>query len=328
MRRKCTVFAVVFGVAVALIATGNTGEAEAAPHCDPDADIVDWTIPADGDVVSPDVRIKAVLSIGLEYITTGEDLTFFEVLDDDGDEIEGEEIEVDMEHGLGVHPAAYREFIPEQPLEPGDYEVSVNDGSTPMVEYSFTVDADLSDPEAPETVDFDWFHATQDTFQEYGCGGGIYELHSLAVESSAGTAAYIELFLELEGGAEGVQILPPDAYDGELRDYVFEDVECITAMAVADDGTAGEQTEYCEPQKCVDYQTDGNDLATNLGETDWDDVSGCGDNGDDSGGDGDGDNGDGDGDDSGCTVAPGSSPPAWLMALIALVAVRKSTTVR
>ena len=339
-------------VAAIFVALVPIGEAEAGFWCGGQT-TGEWTIPADGSVAPPETRVLTVFSNTSSLHAPADDEStsspmyedYIVVVDENGEEIDGEAGIVEMGHLTGIWPEDYGEFLPDEPLAEGEYDFVIKREDTDdTVLSTFSIDEGYESSSPPEAVEIQWFRKTQNKPQEGECGNALSEMHYLSVEPLADEPAYYEVLLEHSDGSETPQLLASDAYDGELRYYTFHDVECLSITAHLIDGTSGETTEYCEPHKCdhTEYPDD-TEFGGNLGSTDWDEISGCefenpggavfedpengGENGDDTeNGDADGeDNGDVDGEDNGedddngsCAAVSGSTPPIWMVLLVAL----------
>ena len=253
-------------LAIALfIGLVDIGEAQA---CDPAAETIGWTVPADGDVITPETPF--IFVVGGFFL--GEDLV--SVVDSEGNEIAGEQ----THHSMARWFSGMREFVPDEPLADGeytvrvDYEGNANFPNLEPFEMTVTVDANFELPASPEATDFDWYHETHDETQGDTCYMAN-EIHQVAVQPLAVEPAYFEMIFQHHDGSETIQLLSADAHDGSLRRYETTEVECISVVARLADGSGGEVNQICQPHKCKHYE--GEELNTSLGATDWDEVSGC-----------------------------------------------------
>ena len=261
-----------------------TTDAEA---CSPASESITWTLPAEGEIITPDDRIL-LFTAGMP---SGDREVSLKSIDGS----------TDFDHTVEYRTmaglfAAYIEVIPDDPLVGGTYSLSITYPDTDWsndFDLTFSVASSLAVPSAPEAVSFQWYRETHAQPTGNSCIWGD-EYHSVLLEPLNEDPAYYQVTFEGDD-FDIIQIFRPQELNGQLRSYAISGVDCVTVAAYLQDGTSGDIITECTPHKC-NHIDDPDSFG--LGVTNWEEIAGCGDNGDngDNGDDGDdgddGDNGD------------------------------------
>ncbi len=243
-------------------------EAEA---CSPMEEAVAWSAPADGDSVGAD----ATVVLGLSGLIDTHRTELIEVSDPDGATVDGDEF---VSQGLRLFQGM-REFIPSQPLDEGEYTVTVdlpeqNEDPEETVEFSFAVDDNIAAADDVPAVEFDWYRELFDEKVGDTCHYDD-EYHYLKIDPPTYLPDFYEVIFTDETGDESVEVLHPDEAD-QLQVFLADDVDCVTVSAGSASGIRFGTSEACTPDKCVDLVADDTMFEAPRGPSvDFDDVDRC-----------------------------------------------------
>lgn len=233
---RCAALAIATITSVALLAA----PLERAEACSPAAEQLEFTVPADGAVVPEAPPMFAVFS----GFTVDRRVELMHI-DPDDDHPTGRPIELEeQENSLGGFTLRKTKFVPQEPLEEGEYAFSIvytDEEQQDFVEdqqFSFTIGnyAEIDDPGAP---DFSWHHIdTPGTC--YGDRTTVVE-----IEPTDDSTHYYEILVDDEDGSTTRSLVEADDEQTVRREMTTESTECVTVTPVAVDGTTGEPVEQC-----------------------------------------------------------------------------------
>ncbi len=258
--------AISAGVAALFVAPAE------AQACSPQDELqIHWTIPADGEITSPDAQVIADVS-GFDANS--------EIILRDGDD-------VDMDGAWSMSSDGFfggvGSFVPDSPLQDGEYIIVGLDKGEEQVEATFEVDASVM-VTTPESVDFEWYRETHDEPKGDMCFQGSVA-HFVDIVPPQTPPAYYRVTFEHNDGSTSSRILHPDrrssdffGIDTPLFDppdipgegpiaFAANAVDCIGVSTKAIDGTSSDVVSVCEPDKTRHYAGEGEPYV--LGTTDW-----------------------------------------------------------
>lgn len=233
-----------FAVALAALAAATTLVVDAADveACSPAAEQLDFFIPADGANLPEAPSIFGVF--GGYPVDRDIELT---VLDGGDDHPTGEPVEFEKQDtSLAGFELRKTKLIPEEPLEEGDYAVSIvytdedEEGHVQDEMTTFTIDESYDGADEPEEPNFVWTNRPFDST--------CYGNRTTKVEIFASSEApdYYEIIVEEDDGTEHRSLVAPDDDEDRLTQRMTaETTDCVTVTGVMSDGTTSEPAQEC-----------------------------------------------------------------------------------
>ena len=250
----------------ALLLTPNDAEA-----CSPAPESVRWTLPADGGELLPDTPI--LLNVTGDDYTGSREILFSR----DGDPLDAALV---YQYAHGLFSAVYA-LVPDEPLTDGTYDVDITYGdSAESDDYSFTFSVNSSIVPGPlhDPVEFLWY---QETLEQPSGDTCFYadQVQYLTIEPLAEEPYFYEISFHRDGQDSIPFLRRPQEVDGTLELFSVTHADCVEVRPIGLDGEAGDSLELCAPDKCVHVDNSNSGNFIEFGNVDWDQIDGCGDQG-------------------------------------------------